>query len=395
MNIKEVTDNHDCRGCGVCSVICSASAIELKLDDSGFYQAIVDGEKCIECGKCKNVCSVCNRDETNQIARGVYYAYDKDEKHRVYSSSGGIVGVLVRTALQSGYAVIGAAYDYEIDRVRHIRIDSVDDYYSKVSGSKYIPSYTVDGFALISELDKVMVIGTPCQIKALRSAYPDKELFCVDFKCYGVCSYNLWDKYLRSIRRKYKGRKIAHLHCHSKVCSWLKWGVELNFDDGTRYFKPKTKDDFGRIFSGMEYAGEHCLKCTLSGELSFADIRVEDGWQLSKWLKSEDYRKGASQVTVMSEKGEELWSKAAGSMCYEDVGLSHAVHGCHKHAPKPYLVELINDPAIEIEDVIRKYNKTIPLSKRVFDNLCNLLFDVPVVYFAVKRMYRKIKKIDQ
>lgn len=394
MNVSEIVNSNDCRGCGVCSIMCPTKAIEIKLSERGFYYAYVDKEKCVDCSRCMDVCSVCDRDLGEKRVKNVYYAYDKNEARRIWSSSGGIVGALADAAIAGGYVVIGAAYDYETNRVKHIVVDSTEDYYKKISGSKYIPSYTADGFRVIKDYDKVMVIGTPCQIQALKAAYPDKDMLCVDFRCYGVCSQILWDKYVESIEKRYKGRKIVHINSRSKTCSWLKWGVEINFEDGTTYFAPKTKDAFGKIFSGMEYAGNHCLKCDLSGELSYADIRVEDGWQLSKFLKNEDYKKGASQVTVMTDRGVGLWTIASSSLHYENAGLENAMHGCNKHTPKPYLNELIMDPAVEIEEIIQKYKRTVPVGKRVFDYLCNFLFEVPVLYFAIKRIYRKIKRMD-
>lgn len=38
--------------------------------------------------------------------------------------------------------------------------------------------------------------------------------------------------------------------------------------------------------------------------------------------------------------------------------------------------------------------KTIPVTTRIFNCLCNLLFDVPSVYFAAKRLYRRVRRMD-
>lgn len=394
MENVSVLPKKSCRGCGVCAAACPSDAIHMESDERGFYSTCVSEDSCIHCGKCVRVCSAINKDRSEQSALGVYCAHDKDNAQRIRSSSGGIVGVLVKGALSRGYRVIGAAYDYDTNRVKHIEVFSMEEYYEKISGSKYIPSHTVDAFRKIGDMEKVLVIGTPCQIKALRIAYPNKDMICVDFRCYGVCGYTLWDKYIKSIKRKYP-LKIRYLHSRSNICSWLKWGVEIEFEDGSKYFKPKTKDNFGRVFSGLEYAGEHCLKCNMSAEPSFADIRVEDAWQLSEYLTKDDYKNGASQVTVMSDKGVALWLDVSEYVVSIDVGLKHAIHGCNKHPIKEYLNDLILDPGVEIEDVIKRYNKTIPVTTRVFNYLCNLLFDVPSVYFAAKRLYRRIQKVDE
>lgn len=390
MNRIEPTE---CRGCGVCTAVCPVNAIEIKLDKHGFYRATVDVDTCIECGKCSKVCSVLNSEGSGQKAQKVYYAHNRAHEKRVQSSSGGVVGALVKTALDEGYVIVGAAYDYDSNRVRHITVSSEEEYYEKIAGSKYIPSYTVDTFRKITDMNKLLVIGAPCQIQALKAAHPDKDMLTIDFRCYGVCGYTLWDKYIQDIRKNYPW-KIKSINSRSKRSSWLKWGIEIEFENGKKYFKPKTKDCFGKIFSGFEHAGEHCLKCNLSAEASYADIRVEDGWQLSEYLSNDDYKYGASQATIMSDDGKELWDKAAKYLCCKDVGLKHAEHGCQKHSAKKYLNELILSPNTEIDDIIKKYSRTIPFGKRFFNFFCNLLFEVPTIYFAAKRVYRKIRKID-
>lgn len=45
-----------CCGCGVCSFICSKSAITMQPDAEGFIYPNIDKEKCIRCYLCEKVC---------------------------------------------------------------------------------------------------------------------------------------------------------------------------------------------------------------------------------------------------------------------------------------------------------------------------------------------------
>lgn len=392
-NISELKEKN-CRGCGVCAAICPANAISVKLDEMGFYRANINESECEHCGKCPTICTVLNTKKSTNTAIAVFCAHNIDAQKRLVSSSGGIAGALVETAFNEGYEIIGAAYDYDTNRVKHIQVYSENEYYDKICGSKYVPSYTVDAFKKIADIEKPFIIGTPCQIAAIKRAYPKKDMICIDFRCYGVCGYALWDKYIKSIEKKYCS-KIISLNSHSKKCSWLKWGVEICFENGEKYFKPKTKDNFGRLFSGSGYAGEHCINCNLSFETSFADIRIEDAWQLSEYLTNDDFKNGSSQVTIMTERGSNFWFKASEYINASVVSSKHAMHGGKKERATEYLNKLIVSPELSIEEVIKKYNKTIPATKRFFKRAANLLFDTPTLYFAVKRLYGKLKKTDK
>lgn len=396
-NISEVTKKDQCRGCGVCVVSCPIRAIHMELTSQGFFIAKVDEAKCISCGKCQTVCTTLNYhmdNEDNKESKAVFIVRLKDKERRILSSSGGAIGGLAEAAINQGYKIIGAAYNYTTNRVSHIVVDSIEEYFDKIVGSKYLPSNTIDAFEQIPSIDKVLIIGTPCQIQAIKSLYPDKnDMICIDFRCYGVCGYTLWDKYIKDISHRFQS-KISRLNMRSKKKSWLKWGVEIQFKDGQKYFKPKTRDAFGIIFSGFENASRQCLDCELSGRPSHADIRVEDAWNLGKLLTNDDFKNGASQVTIMTEKGIKLFQSASGLFDYQEADIKNAIHSVRKHAYKELLNKSIEDPAKSIWDSINDYNQTVSVTRRTIVWFGNTLFDVPNVYFFLKRAYRKLKRMD-
>lgn len=47
----------ECCGCAACAAICPVEAIDMEIEEEGFYYPIVDEEKCIQCKACLNICS--------------------------------------------------------------------------------------------------------------------------------------------------------------------------------------------------------------------------------------------------------------------------------------------------------------------------------------------------
>lgn len=79
MNISNI---HDCYGCGVCATICPQKIIEIKLNPDGFYEPfIIAGNKCTNCELCVNVCAY-NHEElsTQNVPIQSYAAWSKDCK---------------------------------------------------------------------------------------------------------------------------------------------------------------------------------------------------------------------------------------------------------------------------------------------------------------------------
>ena len=59
--------NTACSGCGACAALCPKRAIELSLDETGFFRAVVREELCVGCGLCARVCPF---DAIESTARG-------------------------------------------------------------------------------------------------------------------------------------------------------------------------------------------------------------------------------------------------------------------------------------------------------------------------------------
>lgn len=63
MEIKEnkqvvlFMNKEDCCGCGACQAICPVNAIDMELDEDGFYYPTICRQKCLGCRKCVSICA--------------------------------------------------------------------------------------------------------------------------------------------------------------------------------------------------------------------------------------------------------------------------------------------------------------------------------------------------
>ena len=203
MNISTIKD---CYGCGVCATVCSKHIIEIALNKYGFYEPyITDRTKCTSCGLCRETCSYVHDDlSLHNISIKSYAAWSKDTQVRRKCSSGGVGFEIGRTLIKNGYKVCGVKYVPETNRAEHYIASTVEELIPSI-GSKYIQSYTVDGFKAINRKEKYLVTGTPCQIDSfrryIRKFRCEDNFVLMDFFCHGVPSMWLWQKYTKEVER--------------------------------------------------------------------------------------------------------------------------------------------------------------------------------------------------
>lgn len=197
---------HDCFGCGVCSIACGQKIIDIQLNEDGFYEPfITHPKKCTQCGLCYDVCSFSHDGLALKTAKIKSYAgWSNDENVRQNCSSGGVGFELGKTFINQGNKVCGVRYNAELNRAEHYIATTLEELLPSC-GSKYIQSYTVDGFKSINRREKYLVTGTPCQIDSYRRYIQrfkiEDNFILADFFCHGVPSKLMWDKYLQNIEK--------------------------------------------------------------------------------------------------------------------------------------------------------------------------------------------------
>lgn len=323
MNIAEVKD---CYGCGTCATACGKRIISIRLNKDGFYEPhIEDMDKCVDCGHCVDVCSFLHDNcALEEKPRACYAAWSKEYVVRRKCSSGGVGFEIGRNLIEQGYKVCGVRYNAEDGRAEHYIAATVHELIPSI-GSKYIQSYTLDGFKSINRKEKYLVTGTPCQIDSfrryIRRLRIEDNFVLLDFFCHGVPSMLMWQKYVENVEKQ--TGKTTYASWRNKFTGWHdSWtmaidgtdkGEKVNWHDSYNVLMRVKKsfynsrymqgDLFYAFFLGNSCLGRACYdKCKYKKAASSADIRIGDCW--GKAYENDD--DGVSSVLVFTEKGERL-----------------------------------------------------------------------------------------
>ena len=301
----ETIRNTTCTGCSACYNICPVGAIDIRLDDRGFYKPYIDETKCIDCGMCDRVCPILNyKKENNELKK--LYAMWADDDVRMQSSSGGAFTLLAESIIKNKGVVFGAVWADEF-KVKHVVATTIEEL-EGLKKSKYLQSSISSTYRqveyFLKEGRQVLFVGTGCQIGGLKSYIRvkninDKNLFTCDLFCYYAPSYGVFKRYLDdnfghdlesfSFRLKEKG--IYNCSCFSykiknqpeqKVLGQSLW--------------------FNGFFNNL-YASSHCINCKFQQDCRAGDLSLADFWGIENHDKSWCDGKGTSMIMVNSKKG--------------------------------------------------------------------------------------------
>lgn len=321
-----ITDIRDCYGCGVCATVCARNIIELRFNTNGFYEPyLTDKSKCTDCGLCLSICSYVNNDLSlkSDVIKS-YAAWSNDDKVRRRCSSGGIGFEIGRTLINQGYKVCGVRYNIDKNLAEHYIATSIEELIQSI-GSKYIQSYTVEGFKAINRKEKYLVTGTPCQIDSFRryiqKFHCEDNFVLLDFFCHGVPSMLMWQKYVAWAEKQVG--KLAYVSWRNKFTGWhdswvmsidgentcdsMKWHEfrsSLMMEEKTYLSSRLSQGDmFYHLFLSDSCLGKACYEhCKFKYASSSADIRIGDLWG-NTYKENED---GVSAVVAFTEKGHKV-----------------------------------------------------------------------------------------
>lgn len=297
--MKTVCAKNMCAGCMACTNICKMSAITI-IDDYKSYNAVIDEVKCVNCGLCEKNCpNIKCVDKLNPLFWKEGWALNPEIRNN--ASSGGVASAIIYSFIKDG----GYVASCMLNKGEFVFVlTSSTQIAERFTGSKYVKSNpkTIyrDIERKLKDGKKVLFIGLPCQVAALRNFSSNQEnLYTVDLICHGSPSPELLKMYLKE-----KSVDIEELE-------------ELNFREKTSFGLRSTEKDIGfsRIVDMYTYAflksidyTENCYYCRYASQSRVSDISLGDSW--GSELSEEEKKKGISLVLCQTKKGEELLKKS-------------------------------------------------------------------------------------
>lgn len=404
---KNISSVHDCYGCGVCATACGRKIIEINLNDDGFYEPhITDESRCTNCGVCTEVCAYLHEElALKETKIYPYAAWSKDYLVRRKCSSGGAGFEIGKYLLGQGYKVCGVRYDADKNRAEHYIATTLEDLIPS-AGSKYIQSYTVDGFKAINRKEKYLVTGTPCQIDSFRQYiqrfHCEDNFVLLDFFCHGVPSMLAWKKYIDWAEKQVG--KITYASWRNKWTGWHdswamgidgeKLGEKIDWHDsysmlirGKKSFLESRRsqgDMFYQLFLGDYCLGKQCYEnCKYKYKQSSADIRIGDLWGTT-YNDNED---GVSGAVAFTEKGNDILKQCNCELVehtFDVVAEGQMNENPQRAFISCFIMKLLKKNNIEIGEVISCINKYNTIKRR-FSYLYH-----PLSLFA--KISKRIKK---
>lgn len=300
--IKAVVENDMCIGCGMCAAQCKTGAINMKMNDFGFYNANFDDLYEVD----ENAIKVCPfnpkpddkvkteneiselfltqaNNQHDKIGRYINTYAGYSVEHRLTSSSGGIATYTLTELMRRGEVqhVISVKNGQATKHYQYTIISSIDEL-ADAAKTKYYPVTLADVLKDIAKLNgKVAIVGVACFVKAIRLAqvydpsFNDKVGFIIGIICGGVKSA-FFAEYLASktgVSVKDFSQPEFRIKDHNSTAADYAYGC-LDKNNNQKTIKMRNVGDMWGTGLFKANACDYCDDVTTE----LADLSVGDAW---------------------------------------------------------------------------------------------------------------------
>lgn len=304
VTIENIVAEKKCMSCGACSGFCPKSAIRMSyIDEEGLFKPIIDHAHCVECGICLKCCPAIDHWKKDAIIgeyKELLLAHSTNGTVRHWSTSGGVINELVRFLLEKNIVdrVLMAGFD------KNSKIETSGYWITKRNDLKNNPRNYASRYVVVplleklqdyDEAEKIAVVGTPCQIRAIcnRGGVSATKIFRIGITCSGGMSYKATEQY-KQIQHCKTGKMYYRGDGWPGKNSLQENEMTIEFDHLGSLFEV--------MFSSQIFKNPACRECH-DHFAEYADISLCDFWNSEERIKEKE---GNSCVIVRSEQAKKV-----------------------------------------------------------------------------------------
>lgn len=292
-----------CQQCGICKAVCPKQAISFDVLNDGTHKVIVDNEKCIRCKRCVQCCPTNKTESYSDYFKyfpdkQYFLGYNIDNNVRRESSSGGVCKTIIIESLRKG--IVDGVYSLKRTNTfpyaegEFYTKENIPDY-CDLPNSIYHSVMACTNISRIKKCDRLMIVGTSCQLRALEKIAKNKcnELI-------KICIFCKQQKTLDSTRflAKIIGEEIHNGKKFYAQYRGIGWPGIVKINNSSLPWHRAAQLPFGRrlwTVPGCDVCGDSY------GIQSNADMTLMD-----PWIIREKNDLGETLITVHTEKGLEI-----------------------------------------------------------------------------------------
>ncbi len=295
-----------CTGCGACAYRCPKGCISMRESNIGIVLPEIDTTSCIDCHACETVCPILN-ELPSFCSQKAFAAWSNNKEERRTSASGGIAAEMYKMAIDKGYKIVGAVQQEDFS-VEHEISDS-KEIIQAFKNSKYVFSSMYKVFEVIKstlkERRKVLFIGLPCQVAALRQLFKDNDdLLLVEIVCHGTTPVSYLRQHIDMLN-KHTDNVAKRMSFRDPYTYTYTFTFTLYNAENQRFYAKRTKDgdtyQFG-YHRAVSYR-ENCYHCKFAKPERNADITIADYHGLGIVKPATYDSKNVSLILENTDKG--------------------------------------------------------------------------------------------
>ena len=316
-----------CTGCEACVALCPEQALQMEMNQEGFFYPRVQANLCSGCGLCAKRCPALSSDTESRrhLPDYGYAGGHREARVRLKSASGGAFSALVAAA---NVDVVYGAVWLTADCVGHQRVSPHD--IAPLRTSKYIQSRIGNVYPCVKQdLESgcsVLFSGTPCQIAGLFAylGSPSPNLTTVEIICHGVGSPGLFKQYVKELGERERSPVTSYVFRRKSAIlgNWETFHSEIRYQNGKvhcTYWEP-----FTRLFLSKCILRPCCEACRYSGQDNHvADIILGDYWGCSVNNPALYHKLGVSAIIPLTSKGQTLLRHAEADLDIQRIPLNY------------------------------------------------------------------------